>query len=73
MPMSSVPPGENGEMDWRWGFEPEAWVGLRSRRMLGRQPGPNAIAADPAAPSHAFLPRLMSALRAVPEALTFRR
>jgi len=51
-----------GTVDWRWGFEPESWMGLRSAKALRVAP---AILPEPAAPARSLYARIAAATRAL--------
>ncbi|HZP19521.1 MAG TPA: hypothetical protein VFB16_04870 [Bauldia sp.] len=64
-PMNAPMKADAGnDIDWRWGFEPEAWISLRSRRALAAKPSPQAIRTEPSAPARRYLlPRLAAVMR----------
>jgi hypothetical protein len=55
--------GAASEIDFRWGFEPESWVSLRSPSALRGNGVP--VSTQPGSPVRRFLPRLVEAARAV--------
>ena len=58
-----IEPSDAGpEIDLRWGFEPEAWMSLRSRKAMIRRPAPADMPAQTRVPNHH--PRVLAVLRA---------
>jgi hypothetical protein len=53
------------EFDWRWGFEPEAWMSLRSRKAMGYKPAAAVVSTEPSAPARRLFPRLAAAALAL--------